>query len=82
MPGYDRRSIAKALLERLNESMLTEGRCQFDASTRTRWFAVDDLLPEPGGAAATLIAQVSQAQHTDTAAGEVDAAALHFTGAS
>lgn len=82
-PEYDRISIGNALLERLDDSTLAEGRSQFDASTQTRWFAVVDLLPESAGAAASLIAQLSEAPSTDTAAGEVDTAALRYvTGAA
>ena len=45
-PAYDRTAIAGALLERLDEPSLAEARHQFAAATQTRWFAVDDLLPE------------------------------------
>ena len=46
-PDHDRASIADALLARLDESTLAESRGQFASSAQTRWFSVDDLLPEP-----------------------------------
>lgn len=45
-PEYDRKAIADALLERLDEPTLAEARRQFASAARTQWFAVDDLLPE------------------------------------
>jgi Rps23 Pro-64 3,4-dihydroxylase Tpa1-like proline 4-hydroxylase len=45
-PEYDRTSIADALLERLDEPTLAEARRQFASPTQTRWFSVDDLLPD------------------------------------
>jgi len=46
-PEYDRASIANALLDRLDAPTMAKARHQFAASAKTRWFSVDDLLPEP-----------------------------------
>lgn len=50
-PEYDRASIADALLERFDEPTIADAKHQFASSAQTRWFAVDDLLPDEMGRA-------------------------------